>query len=206
MTLRPAHLLLPLSLALCITSPAQSAPRVHTPTAAAISPDSRLVAYVSGTRATPQLTLAELAHPASTQIISPPGTCPNSDLNRTKINQMVQRMDRNNIITRPMLTMPGYESVEIIATERSWNGSGYACYLCNKQFASLQSLNNHLKSPVHEQSIYRCPGPGCGRNYKLLSGLIQHVESESCGVMRFAQVQQQAKQGIESMAGRMIGN
>ena len=78
MTLRPAHLLLPLSLALCITSPAQSAPRVHTPTAAAISPDSRLVAYVSGTRATPQLTLAELAHPASTQTISPPGTCTNS--------------------------------------------------------------------------------------------------------------------------------
>ncbi|PVH73861.1 hypothetical protein DL98DRAFT_395894, partial [Cadophora sp. DSE1049] len=75
------------------------------------------------------------------------------------------------------------------ATERSWNGQAYACYLCTRQFATLRSLNSHISSPVHEQHIYRCPGRGCGRNFKLLSGLIQHVESESCGVMRFVQVQ-----------------
>ena len=131
------------------------------------------------------------------------GTC-SSGLNRTKINNIVQRMDRNNVITKPMLTMPGYDRVEMIATERAWNGSYYECYLCHRDFSSLRALNQHVQSPAHEQNIYHCPKAGCGRNYKLLSGLIQHVESESCGLMRFSQVQQQAKNGIQNMVGRMI--
>lgn len=127
-----------------------------------------------------------------------------SGLNRQKINQAVQIMDRNNVITKPMVILPGYTNVEEIATARAWNGSGYECYLCRKEFNGLHGLNNHLKSPVHEQAIYRCPGRGCGREYKVLSGLVQHVESESWGLMRFATVQSQAKNGIQGMVGRMI--
>jgi len=70
---------------------------------------------------------------------------------------------------------------------------------------SLAALNQHLKSPAHERDLYHCPKNSCGRQYKLLSGLIQHVESETCGVMRFGVVQQQARNGIENMVGRMIG-
>ncbi|KAK9483922.1 hypothetical protein V1527DRAFT_238797 [Lipomyces starkeyi] len=131
------------------------------------------------------------------------GTC-SSGLDRTKINTLVRQLDRNNVITRPMLTMPGYENVETIATELAWNGYGYQCYLCTKQFQYLHALNNHLKSPVHQQNMYHCPKLSCGRTYKVLSGLVQHVESESCGVMRFMQVQQQARNGIQNMVGRMI--
>jgi hypothetical protein len=132
------------------------------------------------------------------------GRCTASGLDRAKINDMVRRLDRNNVITKPLLTMPGYDSVEMIATERAWNGYYYECYLCTREFETLQALNSHIKSPVHEQAIYRCPKASCGREYKLLSGLIQHVESETCGVMRFNQVQQQAKNGIQHMVGRMI--
>jgi hypothetical protein len=132
------------------------------------------------------------------------GRCTVSGLDRAKINDIVQRLDRNNIITRPLLTMPGYGDIEMIATERAWNGYNYECYLCPREFQTLRALNNHIKSPVHEQAIYRCPKASCGRQYKLLSGLIQHVESESCGVMRFNQVQQQAKSGIQNMVGRLI--
>ena len=131
------------------------------------------------------------------------GTC-TSGLNRQKINAEIQRLDRNNVITRPMLTMPGYDRVETIATERSWNGYGYQCYLCRREFGQLNGLNSHLKSPAHEQKLYRCPKASCGREYKMLSGLVQHVESESCGVMRFAQVQTNARNGIQNMVGRMI--
>jgi hypothetical protein len=131
------------------------------------------------------------------------GTC-TSGLNRQKINQIVQQLDRNNAITRPMITMPGYDNIETLATGRAWNGSGYECYLCTREFSTLNGLNSHLRSPVHEQNIYRCPGRGCGREYKILSGLVQHVESESCGLMRFASVQSQAKNGIQHMVGRMI--
>jgi hypothetical protein len=44
----------------------------------------------------------------------------------------------------------------------------------------------------------------CRKEYKVLSGLVQHVESESCGVMRFGAVQNQARSGIQNMVGRMI--
>jgi hypothetical protein len=34
--------------------------------------------------------------------------------------------------------------------------------------------------------------------------LVQHIESESCGLMRFAAVQQQAQHGFHAMVGRML--
>lgn len=117
---------------------------------------------------------------------------------------MIRRMDRNNVITKPMLMMPGYDNEEMIATERAWNGQYYECYLCDREFNTLPALNQHVRSPAHEQKIYHCPKRSCSREYKLLSGLVQHIESESCGLMRFAQVQQQAKNGIQNMFGRMI--
>ena len=132
------------------------------------------------------------------------GRCTASGLNRHKINHMVHQLDRNNVITRPMITLPGYNNVENIATNRAWNGGAFECYLCTREFNTLNGLNCHIRSPVHEQNLYRCPKVGCGREYKLLSGLVQHVESESCGIMRFGMVQAQARNGIQNMVGRMI--
>ncbi|CZR68985.1 related to zinc finger protein [Phialocephala subalpina] len=140
----------------------------------------------------------------SPQIHLESGTCPKANIDRHGINRMIQQLDTNHVITKMLLTYPDSSNTTYIATDRSWNGRAYQCYLCSRQFASLPSLNNHMKSPVHEQNLYHCPGRGCGREYKLLSGLVQHVESESCGVMRFATVQQQAKSGIQNMVGRMI--
>jgi len=131
------------------------------------------------------------------------GNC-SSGINRQKINEAVRNLDRNNVITRPMITMPGYDNVQTIATERSFNGSYYECCLCPREFGTLQGLNAHMRSPVHEQAMYRCPKRSCGTNFRLLSSLVQHVESESCGAMQFGQVQQQARNGIHNMVGRMI--
>lgn len=50
-------------------------------------------------------------------------------------------------------------------------------------------LNQHLKSAVHEQAFYRCPGPECGREFKVLQGLMLHVEMGNCGVSRFKRTQ-----------------
>lgn len=61
-----------------------------------------------------------------------------------------------------------------------------------------------MASPVHEQKLYLRPKMGCGREYKVLSRLVQHVESESCGIMRFGLVQTVARTGIENMVGRML--
>ncbi|KAF7853628.1 uncharacterized protein EAF02_011933 [Botrytis sinoallii] len=134
------------------------------------------------------------------------GTC-TSGMNRQKINAEIRSLDRNHIITTPQIeyyTSPS--SSPNIATESSWNGHFYECFLCSKQSTTLRALNQHLSSSVHEQKMYRCPGPRCGIEFRLLSGLVQHVESESCGAMKFTTVQKGAKNGIEKMVGRMIEN
>ena len=80
MSLRTSTLLLGAAISgLCCFSPAQSAlPHARTPLAAAISPDSRLVAVTVGSRAAAQLTVTEFDHPGNVQNVSPPGTCSNS--------------------------------------------------------------------------------------------------------------------------------
>ncbi|KAM3065464.1 hypothetical protein ACMFMG_011648 [Clarireedia jacksonii] len=130
------------------------------------------------------------------------GSC-SSGVNRQKINAEIRRLDQNHVITNRLLTYPS--STTSTATNRSWNGYAFECYLCSRQTATLGALNKHLNSPAHEQNLYHCPKAACGKQFKLLSGLIQHVESESCGVMRFRQVQQGARHGINNMVGRMIG-
>ncbi|PIL27734.1 transcription factor [Ganoderma sinense ZZ0214-1] len=75
------------------------------------------------------------------------------------------------------------------ATERTWNGSAYECYLCHKTFRSLTALNAHLGSPAHGDKLYHCPREfgGCGKEYRNLSAILQHIEDPGrrCGVRRF---------------------
>jgi len=73
------------------------------------------------------------------------------------------------------------------ASERAFNGSAYECYLCHSTFRTLASLNMHLSSPAHDDDEFNCPK--CKRPYKLISGLIQHIETEACGLARFEQVE-----------------
>lgn len=118
------------------------------------------------------------------------GTC-SSGLNRDSINSAIQRLDTRNVITRPLLTYHNESQVGNIATERAYSRATqtYHCYLCPRQFTTLYGLNAHMKSPVHQMDIYKCPHCSCCSTFKLLSALIMHIESERCGLMRFATVQ-----------------
>ncbi|KAF8816074.1 hypothetical protein BYT27DRAFT_7248598 [Phlegmacium glaucopus] len=73
-----------------------------------------------------------------------------------------------------------------IATEDSFNGSKYDCYLCSKKFKTLSGLNSHLNSPAHDDDEFRCPK--CKTEFKLISGFVQHSESRSCGLAETTQV------------------
>lgn len=59
-------------------------------------------------------------------------------------------------------------------------GIPYACALCFKTFRNVVQLTAHMNSPVHDPDAFKCPGPKCGRQFALVSGLIQHLESGSC--------------------------
>jgi hypothetical protein len=129
------------------------------------------------------------------------GAC-NSNFTRASVNRLAVRLDGNNVITNPNRLIRGPDGYNTppstlpYATQNSWNGNFYECFLCYSEFRKLSALNRHLQSPRHEDSIYRCPNvDGCGREFTVLSGLCHHVEKDRCGVQRF----QYAKKAMESL-------
>lgn len=74
-----------------------------------------------------------------------------------------------------------------VATEASFNGSAYDCFLCHRQFKFLSGLNGHLNSPAHDDDEFRCPK--CKTEFKLISGLVQHLESRCCGLTDTTQIE-----------------
>ena len=71
----------------------------------------------------------------------------------------------------------------------AWNGSGFECYFCHRNFSTARGLEQHVKSPVHMQQIYHCPNRNCAKDFKTLASLFNHLESESCGFIKFSGVQ-----------------
>ncbi|ROW09438.1 hypothetical protein VMCG_02207 [Cytospora schulzeri] len=130
------------------------------------------------------------------------GACPRTNnMNRDTLYKFVRSKDPHGVISKKLIgwhSEPTYE-----ATDRTWTGRGYECYFCDRLFSQLSGLNQHLKSPVHQQALYHCPNRGCGRDFTTLAATINHLESESCGFMRFENVQR----GIGDMVTgrRMLG-
>ncbi|KAL4815694.1 hypothetical protein BDW67DRAFT_191340 [Aspergillus spinulosporus] len=112
-------------------------------------------------------------------------------LNRKSIYRLVRERDPHGIITHKQIGWRNEENATYSATVQAWNGAGYECYLCHRQFKSLTALNQHLNSPVHKQQVYHCPNGRCAKSFATLAGLFNHLESESCGHMRFENVQKQ---------------
>lgn len=132
------------------------------------------------------------------------GGC-SSGMTRSQVDKYVRQFDTNNIITDPSRLLTGGSSssssqeITLIATERSWNGSAYQCVLCYHPFRTLHALNQHLASPKHKDKVYICRGAECGLRFNALSGLVQHVESDKCGVGRLRFVQNT----MDSVLGQM---
>ncbi|KAL6719887.1 hypothetical protein ACLMJK_001808 [Lecanora helva] len=130
--------------------------------------------------------------PAACLIISkldPTRKGPNAQcLNRDKIYQEIRKRDRNGYVTNNLLE---WHEETTWDTSNAWNGSSYACYLCNSRtFRAMKDLDQHLKSPTHQQEIYHCPNKmNCRSQFKSLAGMFNHLESESCGFVKFGGVQ-----------------
>lgn len=138
------------------------------------------------------------------------GTCPGG-FNRQNLNRMVIRADTSNIVTNPARLIGYREDSQVMntwATPNSWNGYGYECALCHKEFRILSALNAHLNSPAHEARIYRCPTQynGCAGEYRTLSALLSHIERSECGVARFRRPLTLALDNAMSGARRLTFN
>ncbi|EPE08389.1 zinc c2h2 finger domain containing protein [Ophiostoma piceae UAMH 11346] len=134
------------------------------------------------------------------------GSCPSAqNVNRDSMYKFVRRNDPSGSISKRLLTWDGEpEPGPALATaDRAWNGSFFQCYICQRQFTKITGLNQHLQSSVHMQQLYHCPNHECRKDFKTLAALVNHFESESCGFMRFGQVQS----GISDMVSgqRLLG-
>jgi len=91
--------------------------------------------------------------------------------------------------------------IRTLATVQTFNGSAFICFLCGKGFRFLAALNSHLNSPAHDRYQFKCPK--CKRKVKLVSGLIQHIESGACGIAGFKQVTDLATSFMDRFTKRL---
>ena len=118
------------------------------------------------------------------------GSCPEArDLDRDTLLENIRRRDPDHVITKKFITNGSSPPITTIVSPDCWNGRGYECYICHEVFYTLKRLEQHVNSPVHMQKVYHCWGRGCFRGFTTLAGLFNHLESESCGAMRFEAVQ-----------------
>ena len=110
------------------------------------------------------------------------------NVSRHHVTAAVQAMNIVPNISIKRITGPAYPPAvrTYIASEASFNGSAYECYLCCKLFRTLSGLNSHLNSPTHDDEEFRCPQ--CRTEFKLISGFVQHVESQSCRLAQTTQI------------------
>ncbi|KAK4130590.1 hypothetical protein BT67DRAFT_410561 [Trichocladium antarcticum] len=131
------------------------------------------------------------------------GACPNApNLNRDQIYQFVRSKDPNGLISKNTIAWHDERNTTYVASGKSWNGSSYECYFCHREFGKLPSLNQHLASDVHREALYHCFQPSCRLEFKTLAACINHLESESCGAVRFETVQRRIGDIVNS--NRMI--
>lgn len=73
------------------------------------------------------------------------------------------------------------DTVEDWEADNHWNGGCYECPHCDLTFPARQSILAHLRSPAHDDRIYKCKDSGewdgCGDVYPTLGALLQHVRS-----------------------------
>lgn len=49
---------------------------------------------------------------------------------------------------------------------------------CGLAFEEMALLDQHLKDPLHDFKVFRCPGMACDGRFSSLSSLIEHVDSK----------------------------
>ncbi|KAH8621607.1 zinc finger protein [Alternaria alternata] len=117
------------------------------------------------------------------------GSCPRAgNLDHRTMFQAISQRDCSGLVTNKVLTCPS-SGTQDIATGATWNGFNYECYLCHREFSTLQGLNQHLNSPAHSEKLYHCPNRSCAGQFVRLASLFNHLESESCNFVRFEKVQ-----------------
>jgi hypothetical protein len=87
-----------------------------------------------------------------------------------------------------------------------FNGIRFSCHRCDRTFIRQAGLEAHLSSPIHQQPIYHCLNlpENCDKTFVSLAALWNHIESESCGVMFFEDLEHVHNQLKRAILGQHI--
>ncbi|KAJ5494559.1 Zinc finger C2H2 [Penicillium fimorum] len=133
------------------------------------------------------------------------GSCPQAQgLNRDKIHRIIQQLDPNGIVCKKQIAWHGEENMSYSVTDSAWNGHCWVCYICKRGFNSRRALESHVNSPVHKEKVYHCLQRGCPKEFHSLASLLNHLESETCGFIRFDGVQQVHQRLNDAIIGRRM--
>ena len=134
------------------------------------------------------------------------GNCQKMKINRHQVTNAVHSMNLMPNISVATASIQAPTSTPmassfLIATEASFNGHRhrYSCPIpdCSKDFRKLDALNHHLNSPAHDTDQFKCPG--CKKEFNLISGFVQHVESRTCT----SPISRQLEDNIDQLAGML---
>ncbi|EEY19413.1 conserved hypothetical protein [Verticillium alfalfae VaMs.102] len=80
-------------------------------------------------------------------------------------------------------------------TDRAYNNliNAWETDLCHQVFNLRSSLNQHLNSPAPQQALYHCPKHEMPQEVCNAGALFNRLESETCGAMRFDDVERHAQ-------------
>ncbi|KAK8105846.1 uncharacterized protein PG998_003682 [Apiospora kogelbergensis] len=106
------------------------------------------------------------------------------DLTREQIFQLVRSKDPNGIISKENIDL------RCIITSGYWSNED-VYKVANKPWLYQEDLY-----------LYHCPNNKCDKNFTTLAGVMNHLESESCGFTRFVNVQRSAENIVSG--NRMI--
>ncbi|KAG0155495.1 hypothetical protein PDIDSM_1072 [Penicillium digitatum] len=136
------------------------------------------------------------------------GSCPRAKaLNRDRIHQIIQQLDPNGVVCKKQIGWHDEQNSTYLVTDSAWNGDSWVCYLCKRGVNLRKALESHVNSPVHKEKVYHCLKRGCPKEFHSLASLFNHLESETCGFIRFEGVQQVHQQLHDAIRGRrMITN
>ncbi|KAL2260050.1 hypothetical protein VTK26DRAFT_6079 [Humicola hyalothermophila] len=126
--------------------------------------------------------------------------CPRAPfINRDKVYKIIRAKDPYGTISKSLLSGQGSDQYQA-SGDWFWNGYAYEWHPYPSEFSQLQGHNQHLNSPDHQedQDLYHCPNRACRMDSKTLAGVINHLESETCGFMRLDDVQM--------TMGNLLGN
>lgn len=104
-------------------------------------------------------------------------------MNLRKLHGLILNLDPQSLLTIPVVNPE--EDYPVIVDQVS--GDSHRCDICSRVFRKAAGLKAHLKSPVHRVPIYHCVNSPeqCDKQFVTLAALWNHLESESCGIMWF---------------------